>query len=425
VEEKEVEKPIRAWIGIDWADEKHDVSVYDVATGKQEALVVRQTPEALQQWLGQLRSQYEGGYVAVVLEQGRGGLLNALMSCEFLVLYIINPKSLSRFREAFYGSGATSDPVDAELMRDMVRQNPDRFRAWRPDDVSTRSLKLLTEARRHLVDQSTALTNQLTALLKGYYPQALAWVGSLDTAWACDFLRRWPTLQSLQTSSRRQIRQFYATHGRGPLELGEQLRQIQEARPLTQDEAILEASALLVEALASQLRPLLVSIEGFDRKIATIFRKHPDRPIFESFPGAGAVLAPRLTAAFGTDRDRFQAATEMQELAGIAPVTEKSGKKSFVHWRYACPKFMRQTFQEFAEHSRRWCKWAKAHYELLRRRGKSHNAAIRALAYKWIRILFRCWKDRQPYRDEVYTNSLFKHGSALAPLLPTESVRNL
>jgi transposase len=423
LEEKELEKPIRAWIGIDWADEQHDVSIYDVRSGKQEALVIRQTPEALQEWLGQLRSRYEGGYVAIVLEQGRGGLLNALMGCEFLVLYIVNPKSLSSFREAFYGSGATSDPVDAELMRDMVRQNPGRFRAWRPDDVPTRSLRLLTEGRRNLVHQSTALTNQLTALLKGCYPQALAWVGALDTAWACDFLERWPTLQSLQASSRRQILRFYEKHPRAALEVAEQLKRIQDARPLTQDEAVLESSALMVRALVRQLRPLLVSIADFDQKITAIFRKHPDRPIFESFPGAGAALAPRLTAAFGTDRDRFQAATEMQELAGIAPVTEMSGKKSFVHWRYACPKFMRQTFQEFADHSRRWCKWARAHYELLRRRGKSHNAAVRALAYKWIRILFRCWKDRQPYQDDVYTKSLLKHGSPLAPLL-AESVEN-
>ena len=104
LEEKELEKPIRAWIGIDWADEKHDVSLCDFATGKQEALTIPQNPEALQEWLGQLRSRYEGGYVAVVLEQGRGGLLNALMGCEILVLYIINPKSLSSFREAFYGA---------------------------------------------------------------------------------------------------------------------------------------------------------------------------------------------------------------------------------------------------------------------------------------------------------------------------------
>jgi transposase len=417
LEEQELKKAIRAWVGIDWADEKHDVSLYEVGSGKEEAFEIRQTPEALQEWLGQLRSKYQGGYIAVVLEQGRGGLLNGLMSCEFLVLYIINPKSLSSFREAFYGSGATSDPEDARLMREMVRQNPTRFRAWRPDDVLTRSLRLMTEGRRKLVDQSTALTNQLTALLKGYYPQALRWIGSIDTISACDFLEQWPTLQSLQVSSRRQILRFYEKHPRASLDLNEQLKQIQEARALTQDEAVLESSALMVQALVSQLRPLLASIVEFDRKIATIFRKHPDRPIFESFPGAGAALAPRLTAAFGTDRDRFQAATEMQELAGIAPVTEKSGKKCFVHWRYACPKFMRQTFQEFADHSRRWCKWAKAHYELLRRRGKSHNAAVRALAYKWIRILFRCWKDRQPYQDDVYTKSLFKNGSPLAPLL--------
>jgi len=263
LEEKELEKPIRAWIGIDWADEKHDVSLYDAATEKQETLTVRQSPEALQEWLGQLRSRYEGGYVAVVLEQGRGGLLNALMGCEFLVLYIINPKSLSSFREAFYGSGATSDPVDAELMRDMVRQNPSRFRAWRPDDVMTRSLRLLTEGRRHLVNQSTALTNQLTALLKGYYPQALAWVGTLDTAWACDFLEHWPTLQSLQARSRRQILRFYEKHPRASLDLNEQLKQIQEARALTQDEAVLESSALIVQAFVSELRALLASIAEF------------------------------------------------------------------------------------------------------------------------------------------------------------------
>src|SRR5215510_12150755 len=245
LEEKELEKPIRAWIGIDWADEKHDVSVYDVASGKQEALVIRQTPEALQEWLGELRSRYRNGYVAVVLEQGRGGLLNALMGCEFLVLYIINPKSLSRFREAFYGSGATSDPVDAELMREMVRQNPSRFRAWRPDDVLTRSLRLLTEGRRNLVNQSTALTNQLTAVLKGYYPQALRWVGSLDTTWACDFLEQWPTLQSLQASSRRQLLRFYEKQPRASLDLDEHLRQIQDARAPTLDEAVLESSALM------------------------------------------------------------------------------------------------------------------------------------------------------------------------------------
>lgn len=418
-------KEIRAWIGIDWADAKHDVSLYEEGTGKEERREVGPSPEALAEWIGQLRARYsDDGYVAVVLEQGRGALLNVLMGCEFLVLYIINPKALSSYREAFYGSGAKSDPVDAELMRDMVRQNPGRFRAWRPDDVLTRSLRLLTEGRRNLIDQSTGLTNQLTALLKGYYPQALRWIGTLDSTWACDFLEQWPTLQSLQHSSRRQILRFYEKHSRHALNLQEQLQQFDQATPLTHDEAVLEYSVLMVQALIPQLRALLVSIEEFERKIAEVFLKHPDRPIFESLPGAGAALAPRLLAAFGADRDRYGAAAEMQQFSGIAPVTEKSGKQHWVHWRLACPKFIRQTFHEFADRSRRWCGWAKAYYQLQRDRGKQHHAALRALAYKWIRILFRCWKDHKPYQEDIYIRSLAKHQSQLLPSLVT-AVDNL
>jgi len=408
------DEQIQAWIGIDWANDKHDMSLYDVATGRRQHLEVEQSPEALAEWIGQLRLRYGNrGKVAVILEQGKGPLLNVLMGCEFLVLYVINPKSLSRYREAFYGSGAKSDPVDAELMGEMVRQNPDRFRAWRADDAQTRSLRLMTEGRRNLVNQATALTNQLTALLKSYYPQALLWSGALDTQWACDFLEQWPTLQALQLSSRRQILRFYEKHPRPYLDLEQQLQQFHQALPLTADEAVLEYSTLMVQALIPQLRALLHSIEEFDRKIAEVFRKHPDRPIFESFPGAGAALAPRLLAAFGADRDRYQAASEMQQFSGIAPVTEKSGKQHWVHWRMACPKFIRQTFHEFADHSRRWCGWAKAYYQIQIERGKKHNAAVRSLAYKWIRLLFRCWKQRLPYQEEIYLRSLAKQQSPL------------
>jgi len=222
LEKKEMEKQIGVWIGLDWADQKHDVSLYEVSTGKTQRYEIPHTPEELQEWVGELRSRYGDGYIGVVLEQGRGGLLNALRSWEFLVLYPINPKSLSSYREAFYGSGAKSDPVEAELMQEMVRHNPTRFRAWRPDDVLTRSLRLLTEGRRNLVDESTGLTNRLTSLLKAYYPQALRWTGKLDTAWACDFLEQWPTLQSLQ-QSRRQILRFYEGHGRPSTDLEAQL----------------------------------------------------------------------------------------------------------------------------------------------------------------------------------------------------------
>jgi hypothetical protein len=85
-----------------------------------------------------------------------------------------------------------------------------------------------------------------------------------------------------------------------------------------------------------------------------------------------------------------------------------------VHFRRACPKFLRQSFHEFALHSIRSCFWAKSLYHSLRDRGKGHHAAVRAVSFKWIRILFACWKQRIPYDQERYIQTLRTRGSAYA-----------
>ena len=386
---------IVAGIGMDWADEAHEVCEYEVSSGGRRHYSIKHTGESLQEWINELRHRYGGKPVAVVMEQARGGLIYALMSREFITIYPVNPQSLAKFRKAIYPSGAKSDPPDAELLEELVRQNPDRFRAWRPDDEQTRSLRLLTEGRRKFVDDMTALTNQLTSALKTYYPQALEWAGELSGAQACAFFQRWPTLGHLQKTRAFRIREFYEKHGRPKREvLDQRVKQIEQAKALTTDAAVIMAGVMMVHSLVTQIEPLRGVIEKYDSEIARIFRQHPDRAVFESFPGAGKVLAPRLAAVFGADRDRIQAALELQEFSGIAPVTERSGKSIWVHRRWACPKFVLQTFHEFANQARKFCTWSRLYYEECRAQGKNHHAVIRALAYKRIRIMFRCWKDR-------------------------------
>lgn len=408
-------KKIVAWVGIDWADESHEVCEYDVETGSKQKYAIKHSSESLQEWLNQLRIRYGGSQVAVVLEQGRGGLIYALMRTDFIEMYPVNPQSLAKFRKALYPSGAKSDPPDADLLQAMVRQNPERFRAWTPGDEQTRSLQLLTEGRRKFVDDMTALTNRLTSTLKTYYPQALDWAGELSGEQAGAFLEKWPRLMDLQKSRGFRIREFYQKHGRPKREvLDERVKQIQKAQPLTLDSAVVTAGIMMVKALIAQMRPLRAAIEQYDQEIERIFQQHPDRAVFKSFPGAGKVLAPRLAAVFGADRGRFQAALEVEQFSGIAPVTERSGKQQWVHRRWACPKFVLQTFHEFADQARKVCAWSKLYYQQQRARGKDHHAAVRALAYKWIRIMFRCWKDRRPYDDSVYVKSLTQRGSHLA-----------
>lgn len=411
------DRDIAAWVGLDWADQKHDLCLEVNGASSRECFTLPQTPEALHEWAHQLRARFGGRTVALALEQSRGAVIYALMNYDFLLLYPIPPQSLASYRKSFASSGAKDDPVDAALLLELIRLHRDRFHAWVPEDAGTRTLRLLTEYRRSCVDDRTRLIERITSLLKGYFPQAIEWAGALDRSAACDFLQQWTSLPALQQASAAQLRAHAPKGRRAAPALAAWLAEIRAARPLTEDPAIVLPSQLMVRAALAQVRALNTAIAEFDQQIAERFAQHPDQGLFEGLPGAGAALKPRLLAAFGSDRERFHSAQELQQLSGIAPVTQRSGTFCRVRRRWACPHFLRQSFHEFALHSLARCGWARAYYQLQRTRGKRHHAAVRALAYKWIRILFRCWKNRTPYDEQLYLQSLERHGSPLSAAL--------
>jgi transposase len=409
---KELE--IAVYIGVDWGDERHSVHLQVEGSSQIEHLELEQKPDVLHEWVAQLRQRAGGRKVAIAIEQRKGAVIHALMMYDFLVLYPINPKALARYREAFRTSGAKDDPSDSELLLDLLSKHRDRLRAWIPDTVQVRKLQLLCEQRRKMVNQRVALTNRITSLLKQYFPQALDWVGEIASIQCCEFLMKWPNLAAVQRVRKSTLEKFYRSHNcRKASVIEERIAQIASARALTSDPAIVEPLGLSVQTYATQLRSLIRAIGEFDQRIADVFAQLPDHDVFESFPGAGEVCAPRLAAAFGSDRSRWDSAAQIQSHSGIAPVTERSGKALWIHHRLACPKFIKQSFHEFADQSIRFSPWARAYYDQQRGRGNDHHAALRALAFKWIRILFRCWKNRKPYDEEQYIQSLRRHGSTL------------
>jgi transposase len=410
-----------AFVGLDWGDQQHALSLSVSGSHGIERATLEQTPEALFQWANGLRLRFPKGKIAVALEQSRGALLNGLLQHEHLVAYPVNPKSLARFREALHPSRAKDDPVDADLLLELLVKHREHLRPWQPDTVATRQLALLSEQRRHFVDQRTALTNELLAHLKAIFPQAPALVGTeLGSALATDFLKKWPTLQTVQSVPPSQLRKFYYGHNsRAASLIARRLEVIKTAVALTQDAALLAAHSLAVQTLAIQLAALRPCLEQYDEQIGKLFAAHPDAALFASLPGAGPALAPRLLVALGTDRDRFPDAVSVSCYSGIAPVTEKSGKTQYwVHLRWQCPKFLRQSWHEFAKCSLKSSAWARACYADLRRR-MDHHEAIRKLAYKWQRIVWRMWQDRQPYDETRYLLRLQKKGIDLYVNLTT------
>ncbi len=395
-----------ACIGLDWADQKHFWSMR-TADGKLTRGQLDNTPEAIEVWAAELAQQFGGRPVAVALEQARGAVIAMFSKYAHLVLFPVHPTTLANYRKAFSPSGAKGDPTDGDLILDLLVKHPERLRPLQPDTVETRSLQFLTEERRKLVDQHTSETQRLINWLKQVFPQILRWFDDPAAPLVGELLLRWPTLQQLQKASPKTLLKFFHDHNcRSEERIKQRLDEIGPAVPAITDPALLQTGTLCIHNSVSILKHMRSGIAGFDREIAEIYRTHPDRAIVESFPGAGSALEPRLIAAVGSRRDPFESANSLACFTGIAPVKESSGGACWIHWRRACPKFIRQTFHEWAACSIRCCDWARVYYEQQRARGKGHHAAVRALAYKWIRIFFRCWRDRVPYSEERYVKNL-------------------
>ncbi|MBV9036659.1 MAG: IS110 family transposase [Acidobacteriaceae bacterium] len=397
---------VTLWLGIDWADEKHRWAMRIDGEARIQQGELEHTPEAVEQFVSSLALRFPGQRIAVALEQSRGALLFLLSKYAHLVLYPLHPNTVNHYRKSIYPSGAKSDPSDAALILDILCKHPERLRPFQPDTVETRTLQLLVEARREAVDDKTRFLNRLTAQLKMFFPQVLDWFSTIDTIVVGQLLQKWPTLDKLQRASVTKVAAFLREHRIPESRITALQQLIQQSVVAIRDTAVLESSVLTVRRMIRQIEALRASIAEHDKRIAELAETHPDYGIFSSLPGAGPTMIPRLIAALGTQRERYATASAIQCYAGIAPVTETSGKQKWVHWRWACPKFLRQTFHEWAWLSTRKSAWAKHFYHQQRERNKSHHAAVRALSFKWLRIVFRCWKDRVPYEETRYILAL-------------------
>jgi hypothetical protein len=395
-----------AWIGLDWGNQQHAFALED-RSGRRERGMLEHSSENLHQWLGQIGQRYGGRLVVLAIEASRGAVIHALLNYAWLTIYPINPITSARYRRAFTPSGAKDDLPDADVLLELGRDHAAKLRPLEAQDAATVKLAELVHARRDIVDRRTQTINQTISLLKTYYPQAMVLTGNLNNEMALDFLKRWPDLISLKAAKPATLKRFYFQHNVRSTELvQERLQFIHKAVALTTEEARVSVAVLQLRHLVEQLCIFRKHIAIFDQEIQNAFREHPEAGLYRDLPGAGAQLAPRLCVAFGTLRTTYPDPPSLQKHAGVAPVREKSGNQLWTHWRWQAPLFLRQTFVEWAGQTVVYCPWSGRYYERMKKKGKKHAAILRALAFKWIRILWKCWMDRKPYNQTVYLKQL-------------------
>lgn len=402
-------------VGIDCSDTTHEVyAEADPPDPATPPLRLRLPNElsGFHQLLDRLREAFGDRPCRFALENP------SLLLARFLLhvgaaVYPVNPRAVVRMREALAASGKKDDPLDAEVLCLLLRQQAEECVPLRLGSEAAQRLAGLEAQRLEVVEEKTRVLNQLTALLKRYYPRSLELFGKLDQPMTRSFLRAFPSPQALADATEAQWQEFF-TGQRYPRP--ERIRELwTQARapqvPVSPIDTELGVGQLL--RLLRRWEVLLEEQDALTEALSTHFERLPEAKLFQSLPGAGPVLAPALCALFGDDRKRWQDWRQLAGHSGTAPITRSSGRQRSVHMRWHCDRQARRTLHLFAGCSRQSCAWAREFYTTQRRRGKSHGTALRNLATRWLRIIYRMWKDEAVYDEQKY---LQRRAKRQAPL---------
>jgi len=407
----------RAFGGLDWASEKHNVIVVDPRGKVVEDFEIAHSALGWKKFRERMAPY---GAIPFAIETSQGAAVEQLLEAGMKV-YPINSKSAKSYRERKAPSGVKDDWLDAWSFADACRIDGQDWRALRPEDPLVKELRLLCRDEVELIQQRTSFICQLRHALGEYYLTALEAFEDWGSVSAWMFVQRFPTPQILQAAGKRQWEKFLHARRLWRTESGpRRLELFAHATELCGTVPMANAKSQLALSLISMLFALEKQLGIYRRRIEELFSRHPDHDLFGSLPGAGPKLAPRLLSEIGDDRGRFEDGPQaLQCLAGSAPVTRRTGKCKVRanpdHWpchqRWACDKHLRHAMHLFSEHSLGQCVWAQIYYQHHRQKGSSHADALRRLAQRWLKIIYRMWMDRKPYDAMLHHHNQLKHGS--------------
>lgn len=399
------------WAGVDWGDKEHACVVVDGTRRVQARFRVPNSSQGLVELSARLREF--ANFQGVAVESHRGPLMVHLLQDGFSV-YPINPKLSHAWRKNDTVAECKSDGRDGRVLAQELCVRHEGLQVFVSEDGETRKLALLCEDHQSLVQERTRLVQALQSTLKQYFPAALGvfreWTS--PTAWA--WLKRFPTPEAFARARKQTVYKFLKGHRVGITPQWQQrVEDRAKALEWPRDMEASEAYERRVNQLVARLQVLQSEIDKYARRIDELFETRDEAAIFRSLPGAGATLAPRLAMIFGKQKDRYDSADPLRQLTGTAPVTKASGRTVDVKFRRACRKPWRNTLHLFANSSKKFCPWARAYYNYRRQKGDSHPLALRKLADKWLKIIFRMWKDDRPYDDRRHLLDLVRKRSPI------------
>jgi transposase len=402
--------------GFDFARQKHHVVVVDRIG---QVVLNQPLPETAEGWAAFRQAARPLFPLAVAIETNNGPAVERLLEMGVSV-FPMNPKAAERLRDRKAPSGVKDDELDAWSFGDGLRTDGHGWRVLKPEDEQTKELRILCRDEITLIGQRTALVNALQAALVEYYPAALEAFDDWTMQATWEFVLQFPSPHELVRRGKRKWENFLHTHLLWRAETAPKRMEIfAKAKEFASpSEAVTRAKSLLAVCLARQLITLQAQLEEYRQQIEKLFAQHPDHDLFDSLPGIGEKTKARLLGEMGSDPQRFESADALRAYAGSAPVTYQSGKTRAVFLRRACNKWLRNAMHWLADLSRNDCVWAATYYQRKKEQGMGHAAALRCLAGRWQKILWKMLQTGQRYDPELHMQNMIGHGSWVVKLLP-------
>ena len=399
---------------LDWASDHHDVVVVDPTGALVTAFRFAHTAAGWAEFTQQ-RQPFRGAPLA--LETSSGPAVDQLRQRGW-TLYPVNPKAAERYRERKAPSGTKTDRHDAWSLADALRTDGHGGRPLRDQDEATATLRALCRDEIALIEQRTALVNQLRAALREYDPAALEAFDDWTQPYAWALLQHFPTPAQLAAAGKRRWEKFLHTQRLWrPESAPRRMTLFAAANALPARPTVVAAKSLLAHSLVVVLQALQGPLDEYRRRIHQAFVPHPDHDVLGARPGAGEKLAPRRLSEWGAVREVYPDADALCCQAGVSPVSFQSGQLNPARIRWACDVWLRHTVHLWADCSRQKSAWAQTYYARKRKEGHSHAAALRCLGKRWLKILWRRWQDRAPYDESRHQQSRHAQGSWVSPLL--------
>jgi transposase len=337
------------------------------------------------------------GQIHIAIEVPHGPVVEMLIERGFNV-YAINPKQLDRFRDRFSPAGAKDDSRDAEVLASALRTDPRCLRRLEPADPLIVELREWSRIAEDLGIERTRLTNRLREQLWRYYPAMLELDDDLGAEWLLDLWVAAPTPEKAARIRETTVGGLLKRHRIRRLDATAVLAILRQP-PVTVAVGTIAAASAHIASLIKRIRLLNRQLKEAHGRLDRLSERlaqptatepgqageQPDVTILDSLPGVGRiVLATLLAEAWDSLKRRDYAA--LRSLAGVAPVTKRSGKRCIVVRRHACHPRLAGAVYHWAYNAVRHDPVSRAKYQALRQRGHSHGRALRSVADRLLSV---------------------------------------